>query len=150
MQGDRFNKGKPQWGLVPFKSLEPMVRVLEYGATKYSPYNWQKGQDYVLLCESLLRHTFAFLNGEDNDPESGLSHAGHMACNTMMLNWMIQNRPDLDNRMQKDEVKSCYCTGMPKLPYVCTIKHIECEHATRKLDSEYFCADPNNCKKYPK
>lgn len=25
----RFNVGKPQWGLVHYKSLEPMVKVLE-------------------------------------------------------------------------------------------------------------------------
>ena len=26
----RYNEGKPQWSLIDFDSLEPMVRVLEY------------------------------------------------------------------------------------------------------------------------
>ena len=38
----RHNTGKLKWGLVDFKSLEPMVEVLEFGAKKYAPFNWQK------------------------------------------------------------------------------------------------------------
>ena len=36
--GLRYNQGKPQWSIVHWKSLEPMVRVLEYGAHKYSTF----------------------------------------------------------------------------------------------------------------
>ena len=32
----RFNEGKLQWSLVHYKSLEPMIRVLEFGAKKYT------------------------------------------------------------------------------------------------------------------
>lgn len=32
----RYNIGKPQWSLIHYKSLEPMIRVMEYGAHKYS------------------------------------------------------------------------------------------------------------------
>lgn len=35
-KADRFNSGKLKWSLVDFKSLEPLVRILEYGAEKYS------------------------------------------------------------------------------------------------------------------
>jgi hypothetical protein len=35
-QSLRYNEGKPQWSLVDFKSLEPMVRVMEYGCQKYT------------------------------------------------------------------------------------------------------------------
>lgn len=41
-KADRFNEGKPKWSLIPFSALEPMVRVLEFGANKYSPNNWKK------------------------------------------------------------------------------------------------------------
>ena len=33
----RYNKGKLKWSLVHYKSLAPMVRVLEFGALKYAP-----------------------------------------------------------------------------------------------------------------
>lgn len=97
----RFNTGKPQWSLVDFPSLEPMVRVLEFGAQKYARDNWKQGLYVNKICDSLLRHTFALLSGEDNDPESGMPHVGHIQCNAMFLAYMLKNRPDLDDRPSK-------------------------------------------------
>lgn len=96
--GDRYNSGKPQWSLVPFSALEPMVRVLEFGASKYAKHNWKKGLPYTETCESMLRHIYAFMEGEDNDPESGQSHIGHIMCNALFLSYFIKNNPELDNR----------------------------------------------------
>lgn len=70
MKADRFNTGKLKWSLVDFESFEDMVRVLEFGANKYSANNWKKGLSVNSVCESLLRHMFAFMRGEDNDLES--------------------------------------------------------------------------------
>ena len=98
MPGDRYNEGKLQWSLVPFSGLEQMVRVLEYGKAKYSADNWKRGLTTIEICESSLRHTFAFLSGEDIDPESGLPHYAHMQCNTLFLAWMMENKPEFDNR----------------------------------------------------
>jgi hypothetical protein len=72
--GYRYNNEKPRWSLVDYKALEPMVEVLEFGAKKYSPNNWKKGLKVTEICDSLLRHTYSFLSGEDNDKESNLSH----------------------------------------------------------------------------
>jgi hypothetical protein len=94
----RFNDGKPQWSLVDFESLEPMVRMLEYGAKKYDRSNWKKGLPVTRTIESLLRHTFALLSGEDNDPESGLPHIGSIQCNAMFLAHTIKHHPQLDDR----------------------------------------------------
>ena len=96
--GSRYNTGKPKWGLVPQSALIPMVRVLEYGATKYAPRNWQKGLSITEICESLKRHLDAFMEGEDSDPESTLSHIGHIQCNALFLSWMMEHKPDLDDR----------------------------------------------------
>ena len=99
-KGDRLNQGKPKWSLVPQSALIPMVQVLEYGATKYDPFNWQKGLSITETCESLKRHLDAFMEGEDDDPESTLSHIGHIQCNALFLSWMMKNRPDLDDRFK--------------------------------------------------
>lgn len=96
--GDRKNTGKPKWSLVPQLALIPMVEVLEFGAKKYSPWNWTKGLHTTEICESLKRHLDAFLNGEDNDPESLLTHIGHIQCNALFLSWMMLNKPELDDR----------------------------------------------------
>jgi hypothetical protein len=98
--GKRFNQGKLRWGLVPFSALSPMVRVLEFGAEKYDDHNWKKGLTRVEICESLLRHLYAYMEGEDNDQESGLPHIGHIQCNALFLSYMAEKRPDLDNRFK--------------------------------------------------
>jgi hypothetical protein len=79
-----------------------MVEVLEFGAKKYAPFNWQKGLKYTEICESLLRHTHAFLEGEDNDNESKLSHVGHIGCNFLFLSYMFLFRKDMDDRHKID------------------------------------------------
>lgn len=60
--------------------------------------NWKKGLKISEIMESNLRHTFAYLNGEDNDPESGLPHLGHMMCNIMFATWMQKHKPEMDDR----------------------------------------------------
>ena len=96
--GIRYNKGKAKWSLVPFSALEGMVKVLEFGAEKYSIHNWKKGLPYTEVCESLMRHLFSFLEGEDTDNESGLYHKDHILANALFLSWLIENKPELDNR----------------------------------------------------
>lgn len=84
---DRYNEGKPKWGLVHYESLVPMIKVLEFGAIKYSPENWKKGLDTKEILESMQRHLAALMDGEELDKESGISHMGHIQCNAMFYNY---------------------------------------------------------------
>jgi hypothetical protein len=86
--GMRYNDGKLKWSYVHFQSMEPMVRVLMFGAQKYEPHNWQKGLNKVEILESMQRHLAKMMDGEENDPESGLSHIGHIMCNAMFWSYM--------------------------------------------------------------
>ena len=108
--GERKNEGKLKWSLVSMIALEPMVRVLMFGAEKYSAHNWKKGWKYSEICESLQRHLNAFIQGENNDPESKLAHVGHILCNAMFLSYMTLFRTDLDDRYIDDPYKK-------KLPF---------------------------------
>jgi len=83
----RFNEGKPQWGLVHYGSLVPMIRVLEYGAKKYEPNNWMKKMDRKKILESAQRHLAALMDGEEIDPETGESHIGNLMCNGMFYSY---------------------------------------------------------------
>lgn len=89
----RYNHWKPRWSLVDFKSLEPMVRVLEYGAKKYTtPWasgeeNWKKPMPKKAILDSAMRHLIAMMNGEEIDQESGLPHAWHLMCNAMFYSY---------------------------------------------------------------
>jgi hypothetical protein len=99
----RYNENKLQWSMVDFDSLEGLVRVLEYGAVKYSKGNWKKGMPVTQVTESLMRHLFAFLRGEDVDPESGCRHISHVMCNTMFLEYILREKPHYDDRKETED-----------------------------------------------
>lgn len=61
--------------------LEAVARVSKYGEQKYAAYNYFKGMPLPDCLDSMMRHLVAWLGGEDNDPESGLSHLEHFAWN---------------------------------------------------------------------
>jgi len=90
----KHDTGKPDWSLVPFESLEGMVKVLEFGAQKYAGWNWTTngGFPYMRVMRSCLRHLFAWSRGEDIDPESGLSHIHHAMCNLLFISHYIGNK----------------------------------------------------------
>lgn len=90
----RHDEGKTNWSLMPFEALEEINKVLEFGANKYSANNWQEGTGfkYSRVLNSLLRHTFAFMRGEDKDPESGLSHMAHAGCNVLFILYYLKNK----------------------------------------------------------
>jgi uncharacterized protein YuzB (UPF0349 family) len=99
-QALRYNQGKVQWSLVDYKSIEPMVRVLEYGCLKYSKNNWKKGMPASQIIESMLRHTYKLLEGELVDPESGIEHVGHIQCNAMFLAYVLREKPEYNDLRQ--------------------------------------------------
>jgi hypothetical protein len=59
--------------------------VFEWGAQKYTDWNWAKGMPWSVPAACAVRHLLAILRGELNDPESGLPHIGHVASNLVML-----------------------------------------------------------------
>lgn len=105
MIGMRANEGKLKWSLVSMRALEPMVRVLMFGAKKYDDHNWKKGLKFTEVLESMQRHMNAFSDGEDDDRESKLSHVGHILCNAMFLSYMFLFRHDMDDRYIDQDIK---------------------------------------------
>lgn len=85
--GIRFNKNKLRWGLVHYKSLEPLVRVLMFGADKYDDDNWKKGMKKKEILESLQRHLAELIDGQTHDEESKMHHIGHILANAMFYSY---------------------------------------------------------------
>jgi len=82
----REKLGAIPYDLVPFQEMtDAFTRVAEFGAKKYAVWNWSLGLARVQLCCSMLRHTFAYIRGEDRDPESGLLHTDHILWNAAVL-----------------------------------------------------------------
>lgn len=76
---------RPTNGEHPLEGLREAVQVLEYGASKYAPWNWAKGMPYSVPFNCAIRHLLAIHRGEETDPESGCSHWGHVQANLLML-----------------------------------------------------------------
>jgi len=74
------------------------ARVFGYGAGKYAPFNWAKGMSWSVVLGCAVRHILAMNDGEVLDPESGLPHRGHVACNLRMLMHYADHYPEGDDR----------------------------------------------------
>lgn len=99
----KYDEGKRDWSLLPFDSIEEVVKVLEFGATKYARDNWKTGEGfkYSRSFNALMRHMLAFMNGQDNDPETGISHLAHAMCNLAFMQHFVLNAdkyPTCDDR----------------------------------------------------
>jgi hypothetical protein len=98
MSARRFNTDKLQLSLVPPSLVQYTAAVMMFGAVKYDKHNWRKGFDYTSIIDSLERHIAAFKAGENYDPESGLHHLGHVACNVAFLIEHIEQGYGTDDR----------------------------------------------------
>lgn len=87
--GMKYDGGKPRMDLLLSgcpNALEQVSQILTFGAQKYAAHSWQtvpQGEDRYLAA--LLRHLTAHGKGEVNDPESGMSHLAHAACNALFI-----------------------------------------------------------------
>ncbi len=85
--GIKHDQEKLDWSLLPFDSLEEVVKVLEFGAKKYARDNWQQVEPKERYDQAALRHRIAYQNGEILDPESGLHHLAHEVCCCLFKIW---------------------------------------------------------------
>lgn len=83
--GIKDNKGKARIDLIPPDAIFAIAEVLTFGARKYRTWNWARGLPWGDTFASLQRHLWAWANGEDVDPETGLSHLAHANCQAMFL-----------------------------------------------------------------
>ena len=84
--------------LIPHSAIEGLGRAMTYGSQKYEDHNWSNGFNWDRLVGSLMRHLNAWRAGQDNDPESGLSHIDHVLANAAMLAAHIEEGLGNDNR----------------------------------------------------
>lgn len=99
--GLKYDGDKPPLELLSTSALNELGRVLGYGAEKYARNNWREGIVYSRLVSATMRHLLAFNDGEDLDPETGLSHVAHAMCSLMFLEELRRERPELDDRRQR-------------------------------------------------
>src|SRR5574343_1469028 len=99
-KGIKHDQEKLMWSLLDTASIEGLIRVLMFGAKKYSAHNWRKGFDWTRLTDACQRHIAAILKGEDLDPETGELHAYHLLCEAMFLAAHMREGLGTDNRLK--------------------------------------------------
>ena len=85
MSGIKHDSGKARVDLLPSEPLLMIADVMGFGAQKYTAHNWRGGFDQSRLIGAAMRHILAYNDGEDTDPESGLSHIAHAGCCVLFL-----------------------------------------------------------------
>lgn len=91
--GVKYDDKKITWSLLPWEPLKEVVKVLMFGAKKYSVDNWKKVPDAEdRYWDATMRHILAIKAGEILDPESKMPHFAHATCCLLFLGWFQLNR----------------------------------------------------------
>ena len=98
----KFDDDKLPVNLLSSEALLQTAAVLKFGADKYSEHNWRQGFAWSRPLAAAMRHIMAFNDGEDKDPESGLSHLAHAMCCIMFLLEFEKTHRELDDRYKVD------------------------------------------------
>lgn len=83
--GRKDDAAKPRPSLLPFRALNSVINVLEFGARKYGADNWRKveAKRYV---DAALRHLIAYcIDPSSVDVDTGESHLSHLVCCALFL-----------------------------------------------------------------
>lgn len=96
---EAYGNRKVPLGFVPAASVIYEADAFAVGAEKYGPYSWrEKPVAAMTYAHAALRHIYAWIDGEDIDPESGKPHLGHAKACMGILADAIETGNLIDNR----------------------------------------------------
>jgi hypothetical protein len=84
--------GKGRYDLISTVGMKRLARLYERGAIKYDDNNWQKGQPVSRFMDSLIRHAFNYLEGEDTE-----DHLAAVAWNAFAAMHMEEKLPEMQD-----------------------------------------------------
>jgi hypothetical protein len=97
---DEYGLAKTPLACVPPTAIAVEAYCMQDGVEKYGPFNYRAARvQYLIYLEACLRHTYAFIDGEEFDPQTGKPHLGYArACLGIVIDaWVngygIDNRP---------------------------------------------------------
>lgn len=92
--------GKPPLELLEFPADCEIAWVLKHGSEKYRTKNFRAGGmvNGTVYGGAIRRHIGAWLNGEDNDPDSGRSHLAHIGACVHVLFGAMEAGTYVDDR----------------------------------------------------
>ncbi len=98
--------GKIMLELLPSGPMRDMAEVMTASVLsgKYEAHNWRLGLEWSRYHGSMMRHILAWAEGEDIDPDSGLTHLAHAGCNLMFLLEYARTKAGTDDRYKQPTV----------------------------------------------
>jgi hypothetical protein len=114
MQGIKYDGDKPKFSLLKPDALLEMVKVLTYGAKKYSPDNWKLLENsQQRYFDAANRHMWAWFGGEKKDRESGYHHLAH-AMSSLLFIMQMDIEEEQRKQQKRDELLDAVL-GQPEL-----------------------------------
>lgn len=97
---DAVGVKKVSFGALSAPVMAEASVVAMLGATKYGRHNWRlTSVSASIYYDAAMRHLVKWFEGEETDPESGVSHLAHVICglaivrDAQMRGRMIDDRP---------------------------------------------------------
>lgn len=80
------SKKPATWSVMPRWIMLLVGRVMSVGAAKYGPFNYRESRiTSSIYQDALERHLQLWFDGEDNDPETGVSHLASAIAGCALL-----------------------------------------------------------------
>jgi len=96
---DRIGAKKPPLHLIPPAAAIAESVVMALGAEKYGAANWRSTKVRAsVYIAAARRHLLQWFDGEDDDPESGISHLAHARASLGILLDAIATGNAIDDR----------------------------------------------------
>lgn len=96
---DRIGSRKPPLHLIPPAAEIVEAVVMGLGAAKYGAFNWRSEKVRAsIYIAAARRHLAQWFDGEDDDPESGVSHLAHARATLGILLDAIATGNVIDDR----------------------------------------------------
>ncbi|MEM9341755.1 MAG: dATP/dGTP diphosphohydrolase domain-containing protein [Pseudomonadota bacterium] len=102
---DAVGTKKPQFSTVPMNVVQEVGAGMLEGARKYGRHNYRaSGVRASVYFDATMRHLTSWWEGEDVDPDSGLSHITKALCSLVVLRDAQMNKMVTDDRPPRVDV----------------------------------------------
>lgn len=94
-----MGEAKPKMSDTPVIGIRLLGQVHTHGAEKYGRFNWREHNvSSSVYYDAAMRHITAWFDGEDNDPDTGLSHLAHVMAGMNIILDAQDHKSLNDNR----------------------------------------------------
>jgi hypothetical protein len=114
--GGQKGKKLARFDLLPPEALRQVAELYGKGAEKYDDHNWRRGYDWSLSFGAMMRHAWAFWNGEEIDPETGCPHLTSVIFHALSLLTFMDEQRGFDDRFATRQSKGLATPGEGDTP----------------------------------